>query len=108
MDSNSEEYKYIKAKSKVGKLKSFYRHITIYVISIIVLILARVILKNTEETSVLYAIFDYSADVTVIIWGFAVVLHAFLAFGLDKILGKNWEAKKITEYIDEDHKTGEK
>ena len=101
MKTNSENYKYIKAKSRVEKLKSIYRHVAVYLITIALLFLIKMLYQGSHD-SVFYIIFSYSADVTWIVWGFVVVLHAIIVLGLDKILGRNWEADKITKYMNED------
>ena len=36
------------------------------------------------------------------LWGIGLALHAFSIFGLPLILGKNWEEKKLLEFMDEE------
>ncbi len=94
-----EDLKYIKAKSKVEKRKSIYRHVAVYLITVALLFLIKILFQGSKD-SVFYAIFSYSADVTWVVWGFVVILHIIIVFGLDKLLGSNWEANKISEYLE--------
>ncbi|VAW22464.1 hypothetical protein MNBD_BACTEROID04-389, partial [hydrothermal vent metagenome] len=36
---------------------------------------------------------------TMIFWGIGLAFHAFSVFGMDFILGKKWEERKIEEII---------
>lgn len=98
---NAEEIKYIRAKSRVGKLKSIYRHVAIFLITIALLFLIKTFYPGSQD-SLLYAILSYTTDVTWIVWGFVILFHIVIAFGLDKILGRNWEVEKIRKYMNED------
>ena len=35
-------------------------------------------------------------------WGLGVILNGMSAYGYNPILGKNWEERKIREYMSED------
>jgi hypothetical protein len=35
-------------------------------------------------------------------WGIGLVFHAIKVFGLSPFFGKNWEERKIKEYMEED------
>ncbi|MBO6606993.1 2TM domain-containing protein [Psychroserpens sp.] len=99
MKMNAEELKYIKAKSRVEKLKSIYRHIAVFLITISVLFLLMSFFPGSKD-SMFYYILSYTTDVTWIVWGFVIVLHVIIAFGLDKILGRNWEVEKISKFME--------
>jgi len=37
-------------------------------------------------------------------WGIAVFIHGFTVFGAKKMLGKDWEERKIKEMLEKDRK----
>ena len=37
-------------------------------------------------------------------WGIGLVFHAVKVFGLNPFFGKNWEERKIKEYMQEDER----
>ena len=97
----TEEQKYHYAKSKVEKLKSFYIHLMVYMI-VNILIISFKVIRNMDNGETFYdALFDASTNLTWMLWGVFIVIHAFKVFGLDQLLGKDWEAKKIQRYMEE-------
>jgi len=85
------EKKYERAKEHLEKLKGFYIHFSIY------LIMAPVfIYLNFISTSFPWAFFP------IIGWGFGVAGHAMEVFDYNPFLGRNWEEKKIREFMEKD------
>lgn len=89
---NKNQDAYWLAKKKVKKLKKFYHHLITYVL-ICVFLVAFNLYKNTNNLWSLWVVFG---------WGFALVLQAIKLFFPDIFFGKNWEEKKIQEYLQED------
>ncbi|MAP55017.1 MAG: histidine kinase [Altibacter sp.] len=85
------EKKYERAKKKVEELKSFYVHLTIYIVMIPVFIWL-----NYRSTGFPWAIFP------IVGWGFGVMGHAMEVYNYNPFLGKDWEEKKIKKLMDED------
>jgi len=83
--------KYDRAKKHVEELKGFYIHFTIYLIMVPVFIYL-----NVRSTGFPWAIFPIFG------WGFGVVGHAMEVFKYNPFLGKNWEERKIREFMDKD------
>tara|TARA_R100000988_G_scaffold37168_1_gene18662 strand:+ start:1429 stop:2757 length:1329 start_codon:yes stop_codon:yes gene_type:complete len=81
-----------RAKEYVEKLKGFYVHLTIYCIFVPVFIW----LNFKSNAGFPWAIFP------IVGWGFGVIGHASETFGWNPFFNKNWEEKKIREFMEED------
>jgi len=80
-----------RAKEKVKALKGFYTHLAIYLIFV-----PFFIFLNFRSTNFPWAIFPIAG------WGLGVLGHPTETFGWNLFFGKNWEERKIREYIDND------
>lgn len=89
---NRNDYRYQKAKERVEELKGFYGNLTAYLI--VIPILAYI---NLTTTSFIWFIFPALG------WGFGLLMHGLNAFGYNPILGKNWEERKIKEFMNSDN-----
>lgn len=98
INQNSEQYQY--AKNRVKKLKGFYIHFTVYLIVNSVLII--LISKNLDNRDTFFSFGTFS---TAIFWGIGLISHAATVFGKDLIFNKEWEEKKIQEFMKKDKKT---
>jgi len=96
-NKNFEEQKYIKAKKKVKAIKGFYVHLSVYLIVNAFLILSRTFSGGGFED-----LWEWQTYNTAIFWGIGVLFHAFNVFGMGFLLGKDWEDRKIKEYMDKD------
>lgn len=85
---NEEAYK--RAKKRVEELKGFYAHLIIYVVVNGVLVL----INLWTSPRFLWFLFP------LIGWGIGLFFHAVFGFGLFGIFTKEWEEKKIKEYMD--------
>ncbi len=88
----NEAAAYERAKNKVKEIKGFYINLTCYCIVIPVLIFIN--LRFTPE----YHWFWYST----IAWGSGVLIHGLGAFGYLSFMSKNWEERKIKEFMEQD------
>ena len=91
-NSNSEYERYQKAKKQVNEIKGFYGHLTSYVIVLAILIYIN--LKYTPE----YLWFIW----TMFGWGIGLFFHAVRVFNWFPFLNKEWEERKIKQFMDED------
>jgi len=85
---NENEYKYRKARRKVDAIKSFYNNLLAY--CIVIPFLAWL---NYQTTSFPWAIFPALG------WGIGLLGHWANTFGYNPILGKEWEERKIKEFM---------
>ncbi|HBU78987.1 MAG TPA: hypothetical protein DEF18_12875 [Muricauda sp.] len=91
---NSNKEKYNRAKKRVDELKGFYIHLAIYVV-INAFILVNLYLRNDD-------FWRWEHFFTLIAWGVGVLFHASKTFGVNPLLGKDWEERQIQKYMDED------
>ncbi len=94
MEDFSKENKYIRAKERVEELKKFYGNLTAYVIVISGLAILNYWVDQWRYMWFLWAAFG---------WGIGLFFHAIRTFNLNPFFGKDWEERKIKEFMkDED------
>ncbi len=94
MENRYDIEAYNRAKKRVEEIKGFYWNLAAYIIVIPVIIFIN------YKTSWEFKWFWFSVGG----WGLGISIHALTVFGQDKILGKDWEEKKIKEIMDKDAK----
>lgn len=99
-DANSQkqyakEEAYIRAKKRLDKIVGFYWHLAVYVVVNLFLILL-IGIKSGE------GFFSFAPYSTAIFWGIGLGFHFLGVFGPNFMFGKNWEQKKIKEFMDKD------
>lgn len=90
-DEFLEEKRYEKARERVEAIKGFYGNLTAYVFVIPFLWWI-----NYRTTSFTWAIFPTLG------WGFGLAAHALQAFGYHPLLGKDWEERKIRQFMEDE------
>lgn len=86
-----DDKRYVRAKEKVEKIKGFYSNLISYIV--IIPFLAYINYRTTDFPWVIFPILG---------WGFGVVSHGMEAFGYSPFVGKNWEERKIREFMNKD------
>lgn len=102
MKTQQQSDPFIRAKTKMEKLKSFYTHLTIYIVinSIITGFNVSDSLGSWDAfTSELVSLNVLS---TWLVWGIILAVHAFSVFVLPQILGYDWEERKIEQLMQEE------
>lgn len=99
----SSEHKYILAKKRVEKIKGFYWHAVSYVI-VNVFISAVIIISmmSDDHLSFSQVIKDFGIYATWVFWGIGLFFHWLGVFGSDLFFNKDWEKRKIQEYMNQD------
>ncbi|MGB0949700.1 MAG: 2TM domain-containing protein [Marinirhabdus sp.] len=87
----NESLKYRMAVDRIKELREFYWHLSIYSIFVLVFIVL-----NVMTTSFPWAIFP------ILGWGTGLASHAACTFNWYPLFGKDWEARKIKEYMAKD------
>jgi len=95
-DYNNEQ-KFIRARKKVKSIKGFYIHLMVYI-----LVNAVILLSQALSDGGWRIFWHWQSYSTIIFWGIGLAFHAFGVFGMDFILGKDWEERKIKEFMDKD------
>lgn len=89
-----QEEAYLRAKEKVKKIVGFYWHLASYVIVNTFIIV--IIVSNGNR------LFSFGTFATALFWGIGLLFHFLSVFGPDFLFGKNWEERKIREYMDKE------
>ncbi|MBT8317017.1 MAG: 2TM domain-containing protein [Lutibacter sp.] len=99
MENNNytKEQQYVRAKKKVKSIKGFYSHLLVYLVVNGFILGSRFISTGDWE-----AFWEWQSYSTAIFWGIGLAFHAFSVFGIDVILGKDWEDRKIKQLMDKD------
>lgn len=91
MENYAKENSYLRAKRRVEEIKGFYGNLIAYII-----IMPLLAWLNHRSTDFPWVIFPAVG------WGLGVILNGMSAYGYNPILGKNWEERKIREFMSED------
>lgn len=95
-----KEEAYLRAKKKVESLTGFYWHLAVYVIVNLFLIILIGVNSGQGFTG-------FGPYATATFWGIGLVFHFLSVFGPNFFFGKNWENKKIEEFMDKERKRWE-
>lgn len=91
----TEEERYYAAKKRVEEIKGFYGNLIAYVVVNIGLVVVNLL------TSPAYLWFFWP----MLGWGIGVVFHGLKVFNYMPFFGKEWEEKKIKEFMDKEDKS---
>ena len=97
-----EEDSYIRAKKKLEKVVGFYWHFASYIIVNTFLIIMIAVNNDADES-----IWEFGTFATAFFWGIGLFFHFLGVFGTHILFGKNWEERKIKEYMDKDKQNWE-
>ena len=87
----ADEERYQRAKERVGRLKAFYWSAAMFVLVNVMLFTIDAL---TGDGWWFYWV--------TVFWGFGLVVQAFSVFGPFDGVSRNWEQRKIQQYMDED------
>ncbi len=100
-DRYLKEEAYLRAQRKVKKVKGFYIHLIVYLLVNIFLIGIIGVFSGYSN------IWVFGNFLTPFFWGIGVIFHALGVFGPNLVFGKEWEDRKIKEYMDKENKRWE-
>lgn len=101
MEKFAEEDRYLRAKKQVDKIKGFYIHLSVYILVNVFITSSKVISGLNSGNSFKDEFFEFGTFAVWIFWGIGIVFHALGVFGTNLFFGKNWEEKKMKEFIQE-------
>ena len=93
-DSNDPTGAERRARRRLGAEKSFYVHLATYVIVISGLFIINMLTGHGKWWFVWPAIG----------WGIGLTIHALSTFGLIGLLGRDWEARRLKELMEEEQR----
>jgi hypothetical protein len=92
------EDRYYVAKKKVNEIKGFYGNLTSYILVNVILLVINLV-TSPEYLWFFWPLFG---------WGIGVLIHGMSVFQWLPFFGKEWEEKKIKEFMDIENKTKDK
>lgn len=92
-----EQIQYDKAIKRVKKIKGFYRHLMVYIVINIMLIIINI--QNLDKGE---SYFQFKNFMTAFFWGIGLVAHGLSVFGPQILFSKEWEERKIKEFMEKD------
>ncbi|GLB50229.1 2TM domain-containing protein [Neptunitalea lumnitzerae] len=98
-DNYEENEAYVRAKTRVQKIKAFYVHLSVYVI-INIFLLALIVFSGGG----IKVLGEFNTWSTAFFWGIGVAFHAFGVFGKQVMFNKEWEDRKMKEFLDKENK----
>ena len=90
--SKSNKSRYKRAKERIEAIKGFYMNLFVY--CIVIPCLAILNYNTTDFPWVLFPMFG---------WGLGLLAHGMSAYGYSPLWNKNWEERKIQEYMNENN-----
>lgn len=96
-DNHIKEQKYIRAKKRVKAVKGFYTHFLVYILVNAFILMSKVLADGGWEI-----FWEWHSYNTPLFWGIGLAFHALKVFGMNFILGKEWEERKIKQLMDKD------
>jgi hypothetical protein len=100
-DNLNEDRSYIRAKKRVEELKGYYKHLAIYVIVNSFLSGAQIVDGISEDKTFKEIFSDFGIYAIWLFWGIGLFFHTLNTFGLSKLLGPNWQERKVKEYMND-------
>jgi hypothetical protein len=91
---------YLRAKKRVEAMVGFYWHLASYLVVNIFLIL--LIGMNSGE-----GFSGFGPYATALFWGIGLLFHFIGVFGFNFVLGKNWEQRKVEEFMEKEQQRWE-
>lgn len=94
MENQEQQNKYLKAKEKVESVKKFYTSLLSYIIFISLLGALNYYIDEWAHPWFLWAALG---------WGIGLVFQGIRAYQFNPFFNKDWEERKIQEYMNEDN-----
>ncbi|WBX70417.1 2TM domain-containing protein [Tenacibaculum retecalamus] len=101
METNNYSEKYIVAQKKVEELKQFYKHLSVYILVNLFFIARRIYKDIKLGDSLEEVFFDIDNYRFFFWWGIILVIHGVKVYSKQNLFSKNWEERKIKEYMNE-------
>jgi len=97
MEDFNEKIRYEAAKKKVKSIKGFYVHLLVFIAINTYILFKRYNGLGPEDNFFVFHHFS-----TLFFWGIGLGAHALSVFGPDLFFGKNWEERKIREFMNQE------
>lgn len=88
----TETERYYQAQKRVKEIRGFYEHLIVFILVTIILIVIN-LMTSPEYLWFLWCIMG---------WGIGVIFHGLKVFGISPFFNKEWEERKIKEFLEKD------
>ena len=103
MENNfTQEERYRRAEKRVKEIKGFYWHLFWYLAVNIYLTFGGTIVTLFTQGTLEFNNFNFGSFSVWFFWGIGIVGHWLHVFGMNIFFSRNWEERKIKEYMDKD------
>ncbi|MCB4799533.1 2TM domain-containing protein [Neotamlana laminarinivorans] len=89
-----KEEAYLRAKEKVKKIVGFYWHLAVFIVVNAFIIFTIVVNGGS--------LWHFGTWATPLFWGIGLLFHFLGVFGVTFLFGKDWEERKIREFMEKD------
>ncbi len=100
--------KIAKAKKRVEELKSFYIHLTVYIMINTLITVIKIVGTTYNGETFMGPLFHFSTFASWLFWGIGLTFHAIKVFKMNPFFNKDWEERQIQKYMEEDRENVEK
>ena len=100
LSDENQDTRYSMAYRRVKKIKGFYVHLMVYILVNVFVLVA----NQNEYIGENVTFWGWENFSTPIFWGVFLAAHWFSVFGRDILFGKNWEERKIQEFMEQEKK----
>ncbi|SEA06373.1 2TM domain-containing protein [Bizionia paragorgiae] len=90
-----EQERYQRAAKQVKKIKGFYSHALVYIVINIMIVIINI--QNLDPGE---SYFQWHNFITLFFWGIGLLAHGLSVFIPTMVMGKDWEERKIREYME--------
>ncbi|NER14136.1 histidine kinase [Leptobacterium flavescens] len=90
-----KEDRYKRAKERVEEIKGFYWNLGAFIVVIPLMATFNYWQNGWDNPWILWVVMG---------WGLGLIFHAMETFEWNLFLGKDWEQRKIKEFMDEDYR----
>ncbi len=97
----TEEQKYILARKRVERISKFYKHLAVYIVVNTFLSIIFIVGDINDGDSFTQAVFYNNNYKIWFYWGIGIVFNAINVFGISYFFNRDWEKRKIKQYMEE-------
>lgn len=101
--TTSEEIRYKEAQKQVKRMKRFYVHAIVYVV-----INTMLLVERFQDLDAGESLWEWKNFSTLFFWGIGLTAHGISVFAPTLILGRDWEEKKIKQFMVKEKETQNK
>ena len=98
----NQEQKYLLAKKKVERISKFYKHLSVY-LAVNILLSGLFIYGDIKDGDTFEEAFFNLGNFKIwIYWGLGILFQAITTFGVPFLFNKDWEERKLQQYLKEE------